>query len=96
MLTNGRGIPTTGIIPATIERFMNNVDANTRLRPPIVNLQNLSLALKAKYKHRNKIKKNILKRIQTPTKPNSSAITAKIKSVSASGKKSKCACDPVS
>ena len=89
MLINGSGIPTTGIIPATIERFINKVDAKTKLSPPIVNLQNLSLALKARYKHRNKIKKKMLKRIQTPIKPNSSATTAKIKSVSASGKKSK-------
>ena len=91
MLINGSGIPTTGIIPATIERFINKVDAKTKLNPPIVNLQNLSLALKARYKHRNKIKKKILRRMQTPIKPNSSATTAKMKSVSASGRKSKCA-----
>ena len=85
------GIPTTGIIPTTIAKFINIVDANRRLSPPIVSLQNLSLAFKAKYKHLSKIKKNTNNKIQTPIKPNSSAITEKIKSVSVSGKKSKCA-----
>ena len=55
----GIGIPTTGRIPTTMPRLMNNVEANTKLNPPIVNLQNLSLALKARYKHLNKIKKKI-------------------------------------
>jgi hypothetical protein len=41
-------MPTTGINPTTIERLMNKVDAKTKLKPPIVSLQNLSLALKAK------------------------------------------------
>ena len=68
-------------------RLINKVEAKTRLKPPIVSLQNLSLALNARYKHLNKIKKKIDSNIHTPTKPNSSAITAKIKSVSASGKK---------
>ena len=89
MLINGSGMPTTGIIPTTIDKFMNTVDKNNRLRPPMVNLQNLSLASKAKYKHLSKINKKIDKRIHTPMKPNSSAITEKIKSVSVSGKKSK-------
>ena len=87
MLINGRGIPTTGIMPTTIPRLINNVDAKTRLKPPMVSLQNRSLALKARYKHLNQIKKKTERRMQTPTKPNSSAITAKMKSVSASGKK---------
>ncbi len=85
MLINGSGMPTTGIIPTTIDKFMNTVDKNNRLRPPMVNLQNLSLASKAKYKHLSKINKKIDKRIHTPIKPNSSAITEKIKSVSVSG-----------
>jgi hypothetical protein len=87
----GIGIPTTGRIPTTMPRLMNNVEANTKLNPPIVNLQNLSLALKARYKHLNKIKKKIDKSMHIPINPNSSAITAKIKSVSASGKKFKLA-----
>ena len=91
MLINGIGIPTTGIIPTTIPKLINNVDAKTRLSPPIVNLQNLSLALNARYMHLNKIKKKKDNNIQIPIKPNSSAITAKIKSVSASGKKFKLA-----
>ena len=89
MLINGRGIPTTGTTPTTIAKLINNVEAKTKLRPPIVNLQNLSLALNAKYKHLSNIKKNTDNKIQTPIKPNSSAITAKIKSVSVSGKKSR-------
>ena len=84
-------MPTTGIIPTTIERFINIVDKKSRLKPPIVSLQNLSRALRAKYKHLNKIKKNIDSKMHTPIKPNSSAITENIKSVSVSGKKSKCA-----
>ena len=82
-------MPTTGIIPTTIDKFMNIVDKNNRLSPPMVNLQNLSLASKAKYKHLSKTIKKIDKRTHTPIKPNSSAITEKIKSVSVSGKKSK-------
>ena len=58
MLINGRGIPTTGTTPTTIAKLINNVEAKTKLRPPIVNLQNLSLALNAKYKHLSNIKKN--------------------------------------
>ena len=84
-------MPTTGIIPTTIERFINIVDKKSRLKPPIVSLQNRSRALRAKYKHLNKIKKNIDSNMHTPKKPNSSAITENIKSVSVSGKKSKCA-----
>ena len=84
-------MPTTGIIPTTIERFINIVDKKSKLKPPIVSLQNLSRAFRAKYKHLNKIKKNIDSKMQTPIKPNSSAITENIKSVSVSGKKSKCA-----
>ena len=94
MLINGNGIPTTGIIPTTIDKLINTVDKNNKLNPPIVSLQNLSLAFKARYKHLNKIKKNIPSKTHTPKKPNSSAMTEKIKSVSVSGKKSKCACDP--
>ena len=89
MLIKGSGIPTTGIIPTTIAKLINIVEINKRLNPPIVSLQNLSLAFKARYKHLNKIKKNTNNKIQTPIKPNSSAITEKIKSVSVSGKKSK-------
>ena len=82
-------MPTTGIIPTTIAKLIKIVETNKRLRPPIVSLQNLSLAFKAKYKHLIKIKKNTINKIHTPIKPNSSAITEKIKSVSVSGKKSK-------
>ena len=89
MLTKGSGIPTTGINPTTIARLINKVDAKIRLSPPIVNLQNLSLAIKARYKHLKRIKKNTVKSMHTPTKPNSSAMTEKIKSVSVSGKKSR-------
>lgn len=39
-------MPTTGISPVTIARLIKRVEANIRLRPPMVNLQNLSLALK--------------------------------------------------
>ena len=94
MLINGKGIPTTGITPTTIAKLINNVEAKTRLKPPIVNLQNLSLALNAKYKHLTNMKKNTERRMQTPINPNSSAITAKIKSVSVSGKKLRWACEP--
>ena len=87
-------MPTTGIIPMTIARLIKTVEINIKLSPPIVNLQNLSLALSAKYKHLNIIKKNIKRTTQTPKKPNSSAITEKIKSVSVSGKKSRWACEP--
>ena len=79
---NGSGIPTTGIIPTTIARFINTVDINSKLNPPIVNLQNLSLAFKAKYRHLNKIKINKETKMHTPINPNSSAITENIKSVS--------------
>ena len=86
MLINGNGIPTTGIIPTTIDKLINTVDKNNKLNPPIVSLQNLSLAFKARYKHLNKIKKNIPSKTHTPKKPNSSAMTEKIKSGSVSGK----------
>ena len=85
LLINGSGIPTTGIIPTTIDKFINTVDKNNKLKPPIVSLQNLSLAFKAKYKHLSKMKKKMTKSIQTPINPNSSAMTEKIKSVSVSG-----------
>ena len=48
MLINGKGIPTTGIIPTTIARFIKIVERNKRLNPPIVSLQNLSLAFIAR------------------------------------------------
>ena len=89
MLINGSGIPTTGIIPTTIAKFINIVEINNRLKPPIVNLQNLSLAFIAKKKHLSMIKKKVEIRMQAPMKPNSSAITEKIKSVSVSGQKSR-------
>ena len=89
MLTKGKGIPTTGIIPTTIERFIKTVDRNIRLNPPIVSLQKRSLALSARYKHLSKININTVRSRHTPINPNSSAITEKIKSVSVSGKKSK-------
>ena len=57
MLIKGNGMPTTGIIPMTIARLIKTVEINIKLSPPIVNLQNLSLALSAKYKHLNIIKK---------------------------------------
>ena len=87
MLINGSGIPTTGIIPTTIARFINTVDINSKLNPPIVSLQNLSLALRAKYKHLNKIKMNNETKIHTPINPNSSAITENIKSGNPNGMK---------
>ena len=59
MLIKGNGIPTTGIIPTTIPKFINIVEINIKLRPPIVSLQNLSLASNAKYKHLTKIKMKI-------------------------------------
>ena len=87
-------MPTTGIMPTTIPRFIKSVEAKIKLSPPILNLQNLSRALYAKYKHLTKIKKNNKQITETPRKPNSSAITAKIKSVSVSGRKSKYAWEP--
>ena len=51
-------MPTTGIMPTTIPRFIKSVEAKIKLSPPILNLQNLSRALYAKYKHLTKIKKN--------------------------------------
>ena len=84
-------MPTTGIIPTTIARLTNTVEVNNRLNPPIVSLQNLSRAFIARYKHLNIMKKKVNSKIQTPMKPNSSATTENIKSVSVSGKKSKCA-----
>ena len=48
LLMNGSGMPTTGISPVTIARLIKRVEANIKLSPPMVNLQNLSLALKAK------------------------------------------------
>ena len=66
---------------------MNSVEIKTRDNPPITSLQNLSLAFIDKYKHLIKIKKYKPINIVNPTKPNSSAITANIKSVSVSGRK---------
>ena len=48
LLINGRGMPTTGSRPTTIHKFIIKFAAKVRLRPPITNLQNLSLALNAK------------------------------------------------
>ena len=48
MLINGRGIPTTGRIPTTMPRLTKIVVIKIKLRPPMVNLQNLSLALNDK------------------------------------------------
>ena len=57
LLTNGKGMPTTGSNPTTMHKLMIKFAANVRLNPPITNLQNLSLALNAKYKHLNNINK---------------------------------------
>ena len=84
-------MPTTGIMPTTIARLINTVEINNKLNPPIVSLQNLSRAFNAKYRHLNIMKKKVISKKQTPIKPNSSATTENIKSVSVSGKKSKCA-----
>ena len=48
LLINGKGMPTTGSRPTTIDKFIIKFAAKVRLRPPITNLQNLSLALNAK------------------------------------------------
>jgi hypothetical protein len=48
LLTNGKGIPTTGSRPTTIHKLIIKFAAKVKLRPPITNLQNLSLALNAK------------------------------------------------
>lgn len=94
LLINGKGIPTTGSKPTTIHKFIIKLAAKVRLSPPITNLQNLSLALNAKYRHLNNINKYMLSNNSTPRNPNSSPITEKIKSVSVSGRKFKCVCDP--
>jgi len=48
LLMNGKGMPTTGSKPTTMHKFIIRFAAKVRLRPPITNLQNLSLALNAK------------------------------------------------
>ena len=48
LLINGSGIPTTGISPTTMHRFIIKFAAKVKLSPPITNLQNLSLELNAK------------------------------------------------
>ena len=48
LLINGRGIPTTGRRPTTIDKFIIKFDANVKVIPPITSLQNLSLALNAR------------------------------------------------
>tara|TARA_B100001115_G_scaffold130466_1_gene98325 strand:+ start:387 stop:575 length:189 start_codon:yes stop_codon:yes gene_type:complete len=48
LLIKGRGIPTTGRSPTTIHKFMIKFAAKVSVSPPITNLQNLSLAFKAK------------------------------------------------
>tara|TARA_B000000477_G_scaffold59388_1_gene49925 strand:+ start:632 stop:820 length:189 start_codon:yes stop_codon:yes gene_type:complete len=47
-LMKGKGIPTTGSKPTTMHKFIIRFAAKVRLKPPITNLQNLSLALNAK------------------------------------------------
>jgi hypothetical protein len=48
LLIKGRGMPTTGSKPTTIHKLMIKFAAKVSDRPPITNLQNLSLAVKAK------------------------------------------------
>jgi hypothetical protein len=48
LLTKGSGMPTTGSKPTTMHKFIIKFAANVRLIPPITNLQNLSLALRAR------------------------------------------------
>ena len=48
LLINGRGMPTTGRSPTTIHKFIIKFAAKVKVSPPITNLQNLSLAFKAK------------------------------------------------
>ena len=48
LLINGSGIPTTGMSPTTIHKFIIKFAAKVRVSPPITNLQNLSLAFNAK------------------------------------------------
>ena len=48
ILIKGKGIPTTGRRPTTMHKLIIKFDAKVRVRPPITNLQNLSLALNAK------------------------------------------------
>ncbi len=90
LLINGSGIPTTGSSPTTIDKLIMRLAAKVKLIPPITNLQNLSLALSARYKHLIKIKKYRLRSKNTPKNPNSSPMTEKIKSVFVSGKKFNC------
>jgi len=48
LLIKGRGMPTTGSRPTTMQRLMTRLAAKVRGRPPMTNLQNRSLALKAR------------------------------------------------
>ena len=48
LLINGKGMPTTGRSPTTMHKFIIKFAAKVRVSPPITNLQNLSLALRAK------------------------------------------------
>jgi len=48
LLKKGRGIPTTGINPITMLIFTNKLNKKVSSSPPTTNLQNLSLAFKAK------------------------------------------------
>ena len=57
LLIKGSGIPTTGRRPTTIDKLIIKLAAKVNVNPPITNLQNLSLALRAKYRHLIKIKK---------------------------------------
>ena len=48
LLINGKGMPTTGSKPTTIHKFIIKFVAKVKHKPPITNLQNLSLALNAR------------------------------------------------
>ena len=67
LLIKGRGIPTTGRRPTTIDKLIIKLAAKVNVNPPITNLQNLSLALRAKYRHLIKIKKYSPNNKNTPS-----------------------------
>jgi hypothetical protein len=88
--TKGKGSPITGRSPETIAILTNIYKKKTKEMLPASKRPKLSRALKDMYPARIRTDKYKNISTATPSKPNSSAKTAMIKSVLLSGIKSRC------
>ena len=89
-------MPTTGNIPMTIPILITPLIMNVQLREPHKSLLNeVGASIEISIPLRKMENNTVMSKI-APSSPNSSAFTAKMKSVVCVGKNARCACVPCS